>query len=138
MRRRLQQQQSRGEKERGRFVLDFRTLLAYAKTHPHRIERIAHDPADDDSVSPDPARGLGFARDEKGVALGLIVLVDALSSDGKSVYEVRPAAEIARTLALAYGAIAADELARHLRGLDVAARALEAGDLAKAGLPPCC
>jgi len=81
-----------------------------------------------------PRGGLGLACDEKGVALGPTVLVDALSSDGKSVYEVRPAAEIARTLALAYGAIAADELARHLRGLDLAARALEAGDLAKAGI----
>src|SRR5690242_9180726 len=76
----------------------------------------------------------GLACDEKGVALGPIVLVDALSSNGKSVYTVRPAAEIARTLALAYGPLAADELARRLSGLDVAARALEAGDLAKAGI----
>jgi hypothetical protein len=76
----------------------------------------------------------GLACDEKGVALGPIALVDALSSNGKCVYRPRPAEEIARALALAYGPFAADDLARRLRGLDVAARALEAGDLAKAGI----
>jgi hypothetical protein len=50
--------------------------------------------------------GLGLACDEKGVALGPIVLVEAVQLNGKSVCKVRPAAEIARTLALAYGAIA--------------------------------
>ena len=76
----------------------------------------------------------GLACDEKGVALGPIALVDALSSNGKCVYRPRPAEEIARALALAYGPFAADDLARRLSGLDVAARALEAGDLAKAGI----
>jgi hypothetical protein len=47
---------------------------------------------------------------------------------------VRPAEEIARALALAYGPFPANDLARRLSGLDVAARALEAGKLAKAGI----
>ena len=75
-----------------------------------------------------------MACDARGVALGPIALVDALSSNGKYVYRPRPAEEIARALALAYGPFAADDLARRLSGLDVAARALEAGDLAKAGI----
>src|SRR5215471_2072364 len=76
----------------------------------------------------------GLACDEKGVAFGPIALVDSLSSNGKCVYRARPAEEIARALALAYGPFSADDLARRLSGLDVAARALEAGDLAKAGI----
>jgi hypothetical protein len=78
--------------------------------------------------------GPGLACDENGVALGPVALVDALSSNGGCVYRARPAEEIARTLALAYGAFSADDLARRLSGLDVAARALEEGDLAKAGI----
>lgn len=78
--------------------------------------------------------GAGLACDERGVTLGPITLVDPSSSNGKSVYRARPAEEIARALARAYGPFSADELARRLSGLDVAARALEAGDLAKAGI----
>ncbi|HEV2548168.1 MAG TPA: hypothetical protein VGU20_12590 [Stellaceae bacterium] len=81
-----------------------------------------------------PRGGSGLACDARGVALGPIALVDALSSNGKCVYRPRPAEEIARALALAYGPFAADDLARWLSGLHVAARALEAGDLAKAGI----
>lgn len=78
--------------------------------------------------------GPGLACDQKGVALGPVTLIDALSSNGKCVYRARPAEEIARTLALAYGAFSADDLRRCLSALDLAARALEAGDLAKAGI----
>ena len=47
--------------------------------------------------------GPGLACDEKGVALGPVALVDAVSSNGKCVYRVWPPEEIAGALALAYG-----------------------------------
>jgi hypothetical protein len=76
--------------------------------------------------------GEGVCCDWHGVGLGPVALVEAAAARGRRVYRLRPAEEIARTLALAYGPFAADDLARRLSGLEVAARALEAGDLAKA------
>jgi hypothetical protein len=74
----------------------------------------------------------GLCCDERGVALGPIPFVEATQANGRRVYRVRPGEEIARALALAYDPFTADDLARRLSGLDVAARALEAGDMAKA------
>ena len=56
-----------------------------------------------------PRGGANLARDEKGVALGPVALIDVLSSNGKCVYRARPAEEIARALALAYGPFPADD-----------------------------
>lgn len=79
-------------------------------------------------------RGAGLACDEDGVALGPVTLVERVSLDGKRRYRRRPAEEIARALTLAYGPLPPDDLARRVLGLDVAARALEAGDLARASI----
>lgn len=78
--------------------------------------------------------GVGLACDEQGIALGPVVLVEALAAAGKRVYRPRPAEEIARTLALAYDDLAPADIARCLASLDVAAKALEARDLAKASV----
>ncbi|HEV2547689.1 MAG TPA: hypothetical protein VGU20_10150 [Stellaceae bacterium] len=72
--------------------------------------------------------------DACGVALGPVVLVEAAEANGHRVYRVRPAEEIARTLALAYEPFTPADLACRLSGLGVAARALEAGDMAKAAV----
>jgi hypothetical protein len=72
--------------------------------------------------------------DLRGVALGPVALVEVAEANGRRVYRVRPAEEIARTLALAYDPFTPDDLARRLSGLEVAARALEAGDMAKAAV----
>jgi hypothetical protein len=61
-----------------------------------------------------------------------VALVEKAETNGRYVYRVRPAEEIARALALAYDPFSADDLARRLSGLEVAARAVEAGDMAKA------
>lgn len=76
----------------------------------------------------------GLCCDARGVALGPVALVEVAEANGRRVYRARPAEEIARTLALAYDPFMPDDLARRLSGLDVAARALEAGDMAKAGV----
>jgi hypothetical protein len=76
--------------------------------------------------------GSGLACDDAGVALGPVVLIDSAKRQGRRIYRTRPADEIARTLALAYAPFTADDLAWRLAGLDVAARALEGGDLALA------
>lgn len=78
--------------------------------------------------------GAGLCCDARGVALGPVALVEAAEANGRRVYRSRPAEEIARTLALAYDPFSPDDLARRLSGLDVAARALEAGDTAKAAV----
>jgi len=76
--------------------------------------------------------GDGLCCDRRGIALGPVVLVEAVEANGRRVYRLRPAEEIARALALAYAPFTTDDLARRLSGLEVAARALEADDLAKA------
>jgi hypothetical protein len=76
--------------------------------------------------------GDGLCCDRQGIALGPVALVEAADANGRRVYRVRPAEEIARALALAYDPFTTDDLARRLSGLEVAARALEADDLAKA------
>jgi hypothetical protein len=76
--------------------------------------------------------GDGLCCDARGVGLGPVALVEAAEARGRRVYRLRPAEQIARTLALAYGAFGADDLARRLSVLEVAAPSLEAGDLAKA------
>ena len=78
--------------------------------------------------------GVGLACDERGIALGPVPLVEALSAGARRVFRPRPAEEIARTLALAYGPFPPQDLVRCLSALDVAARALEAGDLIKASV----
>jgi lysozyme len=78
--------------------------------------------------------GVGLACDEQGIALGPVVLVEALAAGGGRVFRPRPAEEIARTLALAYDDLAPTDVARCLASLDVAAKALEAGDLVKASV----
>ena len=78
--------------------------------------------------------GDGLCCDARGVALGPVALVEAAEANGRHVYRPRPAEEIARTLALVYDPFSADDLASRLSGLDVAARALEAGDMAKAAV----
>ena len=76
--------------------------------------------------------GEGLCCDLRGVALGPVALIEAAEANGRRVYRVRPAEEIARTLALAYDPFTPDDLACRLSGLDIAAHALEAGDMAKA------
>ena len=76
--------------------------------------------------------GVGLACDERGIALGPVPLVEVLAAGSRRVFRPRPAEEIARTLALAYGRLGPDDLTRCLAGLDIAARALEADDLVKA------
>jgi hypothetical protein len=76
--------------------------------------------------------GDGLCCDRRGIALGPVALVEAANANGRRVYRLRPAEEIARALALAYDPFTPDDLARRLSGLEVAARALEADDLAKA------
>ena len=78
--------------------------------------------------------GVGLACDEQGIALGPVVLVEALAAGHRRVFRPRPAEEIARTLALAYDDLAPADVARCLASLDVAAKALEARDLAKASV----
>ncbi|HKW54967.1 MAG TPA: hypothetical protein VJO12_14840 [Stellaceae bacterium] len=78
--------------------------------------------------------GVGLACDEHGIALGPVPLVEALAANSRRVFRPRPADEIARTLALAYGDLAPSDLTRCLSSLDVAAKALDAGDLAKASV----
>lgn len=78
--------------------------------------------------------GVGLACDEQGIALGPVVLVEALAAGGGRVFRQRPAEEIARTLALAYEDLAPADIACCLASLDVAAKALEARDLAKASV----
>jgi lysozyme len=78
--------------------------------------------------------GDGLCCDARGVGLGPVALVEAAQANGRRVYRRRPAEEIARTLALAYDPFSSDDLAHRLSGLDVAARALEAGDMAKAAV----
>jgi hypothetical protein len=78
--------------------------------------------------------GDGLCCDTRGVGLGPVALVEAAAANGRRVYRVRPAEEVARALALAYAPFMSDDLARRLSGLDVAARALETGDMAKAAV----
>ncbi len=78
--------------------------------------------------------GAGLCCDARGVALGPVALVEAAEANGRRVYRSRPAEEIARTLALVYDGFSPDDLARRLSGLEVAACALEAGDMAKAAV----
>lgn len=78
--------------------------------------------------------GVGLACDEQGIALGPVILVEALAAGGGRVFRARPAEEIARTLAQAYDDLAPADIARCLASLDVAAKALEARDLAKASV----
>ena len=78
--------------------------------------------------------GNGLCCDEHGVALGSVVLVEGAETAGRRIYRRRPAEEIASALALAYGPLSADDLGHRLSGLEVAARALEMGDLAKASI----
>ncbi|HWG79629.1 MAG TPA: hypothetical protein VN681_07645 [Stellaceae bacterium] len=78
--------------------------------------------------------GVGLACDEQGIALGPVVLVEALTAAGGRVFRPRPAEEIARTLAQAYDELAPADVARCLASLDVAAKALDARDLAKASV----
>jgi hypothetical protein len=76
--------------------------------------------------------GDGVCCDWRGVALGPVALIEAAEARSRRVYRLRSAEDIARTLALAYGAFTGDDFARRLSGLNVAALALEAGDIAKA------
>src|SRR5262249_12433189 len=78
--------------------------------------------------------GEGLCCDARGIALGPVSLVEAAEANGRRVYRVRPAEEIARTLALAYDPFTPEDLAYLLTGLDVAASALESGDMAKAAV----
>ena len=78
--------------------------------------------------------GVGLACDEQGITLGPVILVEALAAGGGRVFRPRPAEEIARTLAQAYDDLAPADIARCLASLDVAAKALEARDLAKASV----
>lgn len=80
-----------------------------------------------------PRGGVGLACDEDGIALGPALLVEPIGAGSPRQFSPRPKEEIARTLALAYGDHAPD-LERCLASLDIAARALEAGDLAKASV----
>jgi hypothetical protein len=76
--------------------------------------------------------GDGLCCDARGVGLGPVTLVEAADASGRRVYRVRPDEEVARALSLAYDPLTSAYLARRLSGLAVAARALEAGDMAKA------
>lgn len=78
--------------------------------------------------------GVGLACDERGSALGPVPLVEALAAGTRRVFHPRPAEEIARTLALAYGPLSPQDITHCLFMLDIAARALEAGDVAKASV----
>jgi hypothetical protein len=80
-----------------------------------------------------PRGGVGLACDEHGIVLGPVVLVEAVAVGSRAQFRPRPAEEVARTFALAYGNLAPD-ITRCLASLDVAAKALETGDLAKASV----
>jgi hypothetical protein len=80
-----------------------------------------------------PRGGVGLACDEQGIALGPVVLVEPAAVGSRAQFRPRPAEEVARTFALAYGNLAPD-ITRCLASLDVAAKALETGDLAKASV----
>jgi hypothetical protein len=75
----------------------------------------------------------GLTCDEKGVALGPIALVERAHGKNQA-FQVRPTEEIARTLALAYGPLTVADYIRRVTGLNIAARALNDGDLALAGI----
>lgn len=73
----------------------------------------------------------GLSCDTDGVALGPVPLVAA--GPGRR-YIVRPEGEAARALALAYGAVAPERLARCMAGLGSVAKALDRNDGARAAI----
>ncbi|MGH7063812.1 MAG: glucosaminidase domain-containing protein [Stellaceae bacterium] len=76
----------------------------------------------------------GLACDEGGVALGPLSLVESISEvSGRRAYRMRPVAEVAQALGLAYGA-GPDDIERCQRGLAKVAELLTAGELAQAGI----
>jgi len=82
-----------------------------------------------------PRGGPGLSCDDAGVALGGIDLARVRrDADGVSRCEVRPPAEIGHILNTAYGPQSDASVLRLHRGLRRAARWLEAGDLASAGV----
>jgi hypothetical protein len=79
-----------------------------------------------------PRGAAGLACDDDGVALGPVRLVEAVADPfGRRVYRLRPAAEIAQALRLAYGSTP-DEIERCRRGLARVADLLTAGERAQA------
>ncbi len=52
--------------------------------------------------------GPGLACDEKGIALGPVALVESFARTDRPIY--RPAEEVGRALALAYGPLAPEEM----------------------------
>lgn len=80
-----------------------------------------------------PRNGAGLACDHDGIALGPAVLVEKTAGPS-ATYCLRPRAEIERALTLAYGRLAASDVTRWHAGINAAARALQAGDLARAAV----
>lgn len=81
------------------------------------------------------ARGQpGLACDRDGVTLGPVILVEVVSEmSGRRAYRMRPAAEVAQALRLAYGA-SAEDIEGCQRGLANVAELLTAGEPAQAGI----
>ncbi|MFZ3237116.1 MAG: glucosaminidase domain-containing protein [Stellaceae bacterium] len=81
-----------------------------------------------------PRGAAGLACDDDGVALGPVRLVEAVvDPSGRRTYRMRPAAEVAEALRLAYGATA-DAIENARRGLAEIARLLNSGERAQAGI----
>jgi Mannosyl-glycoprotein endo-beta-N-acetylglucosaminidase len=79
-----------------------------------------------------PRGAAGLACDDDGVALGPVTLVEAASDpSGQRFYRLRPEAEVAQALRLAYG-WAPDYIERCRRGLARVAQLLTAGEQAQA------
>jgi hypothetical protein len=80
-----------------------------------------------------PRNGAGLTCDHDGIALGPAVLIERTAGPS-ATYRLRPRAEIERALTLAYGRLAASDVKRWHAGINAAARALQAGDIARAAV----
>ncbi len=79
-----------------------------------------------------PRGAAGLACDDDGVALGAVTLVEAaIDPSGRRFYRIRPGAEVAQALRLAYG-YAPDKIELCRRGLADIAQLLTAGEQARA------
>jgi len=79
-----------------------------------------------------PRGEAGLACDEDGVALGPMLLVEAVNdASGRRRYHIRPAEEVAEAFRLAYG-FSPDEIERCRRGFDKIVQLLTDGEDAQA------
>jgi len=79
----------------------------------------------------------GLSCDVDGVTLGPVPLITPIRNQNKTSrqrYKLRPAGEVARAIALAYGAVADDGIEARLAGLGRVAKALDRGEDALAAI----